>query len=125
MDKLFFLLQCPFLQLSLLLPPYLHYLSKALLRIFHHFSFPLSLLQVLPLFLFLVLLPILIPCLPLLLILFQTSLSPLYPILYLHLYQALYLLPIPYIGLHLFPFILDLLVFLWDPFLTYTLLFFH
>ena len=31
--------------------------------------------------------------------------------------------PIPYIGLHLFTLILDLLVFLWDPFLTYTLLF--
>ena len=48
---------------------------------FHHFSFRLSLLQVPPLFLFLVLLPILIPCLPLLFILFQTSLSPLCPTL--------------------------------------------
>ena len=42
MDKLIFLLQCPFLQLPLLLPPYLHHLFKALLRIFHHFSFPLT-----------------------------------------------------------------------------------
>ena len=52
MDKLIFLLQCPFLQLPLLLPPYLHHLFKAHLRIFHHFSFLLSLLQVPPLFLF-------------------------------------------------------------------------
>ena len=59
----------------------LHHLSKALLRIFHHFYFPSILLQVLPLFLFLVLLPILILCLPLLSILLQTKLSPLCPIL--------------------------------------------
>ena len=82
MDRLFFLPQHPFSQLLLLLPPLcLHHLSKTLLRIFHYFIFPSILLWVPPLFPFLVLLPILIFCLPLLPIPLQTNLSPLHSVL--------------------------------------------
>ena len=81
MDRLFFLPQHPFCQLLLLLPLYLHHLSKTLLRIFHYFIFPSILLWILPLFPFLVLLPILIFCLPLLYIPLQTNLSSPHPVL--------------------------------------------
>ena len=81
MDRLFFLPQHPFSQLLLLLPLCLYHLFKTLLRIFCYFIPPSILLKVLPPFPFLVLLPILILCLPLLPIPLQTNLSPLYPVL--------------------------------------------
>ena len=81
MDRLFFLPQHPFPQLLLLLPLCLHHPFKTLLMIFHYFIPPSILLRVLPPFPFLVLLPILIFCLPLLHIPLQTNLFSLHPVL--------------------------------------------
>ena len=82
MDRLFFLPQHLFSQL-LPLPSLLclHHPFRILLRIFHFLVSLLILSQTPLLSPFLVLLPILIFCLPLLPILLQTNLFPLHPVL--------------------------------------------